>query len=377
MKGTDPALNGLRVPRKAARQDTRTTNLRLVLQHLFTGDALSRADLARATELTPATVSTLVAELESAGLVVKAGMRRATTQVGKPPTMYEIKPDGRSVLALDLSNPEKLQSAIIDLAGRIEARLERATTGPNGSQVVEQIKELVTSTLAEATSPVLGVGIGTPGVVTPEGHVIEASTFDWHHVALRHEIEVATGLPVHIGNDANVAAIAEYTKGGHHDSNLAVVKIGSGVGAGFILNGQPFRGDRSAAGEIGHLVVNAGGPECRCGNRGCLETYVSLPAIKAATPPGGTRAAVLHEAGERLGVALSAIVAILNVDHILIAAPTDVLGADFCEIVQRSLRARCLDTLAETVSVGYTSLGQDIVLLGAAGLVLSRELGVA
>ena len=150
-----------------------------------------------------------------------------------------------------------------------------------------------------------------------------------------------------------------------------MIKIGSGVGAGFVLNGRPLLGGHAAAGEIGHLVVDPDGPRCRCGNHGCLETYVALPAVAAAGAGGG------REAGARLGIALAAIVAILDIDRIVVAGPTDLLGDDFCQIAEASLRTRCLDAVTQSVTVRYTPLGADIVLLGAAGLVLSRELGVA
>lgn len=378
MEGERLKGRGLRVPYKAAREDTRATNLRLVLQHLFSGDPLSRADLARATDLTPATVSALVSELEQAGLVAEAGTRRDIAQVGKPPTMMQIRPGARNVVSLDLGDPETLRAAVLDLGGEVLARVDVPTESADGADAVGRVIELTARAIEEASSPILGIGVGTPGVVSVSGVVVEATNFGWHQVDLRHQIEAATGHAVHVVNDANAAAIAEYTRGGHECSNLAVVKIGSGVGAGFVLNGQPYGGEHAGAGEIGHLVVDAEGPPCRCGHHGCLETFVASTSITAAIAGAdGGADTVRQAAGERLGIALAAIVAILDLDHIFLAGPEDLLGEDFCAITTNSLHTRCLDSVAESVSVRYTSLGQDIVLLGAAGLVLSRELGVA
>ena len=197
-----PGTGALRVPRKAARGDTRATNRRLVLQHLFAGEPLSRADLARATQLTPATISTLVAELEDDGLVVEVGPRRASTQIGKPPTMYEVKPDARTIVALDLSDPSTFRAATVDLSGRVERRFEIEGAGADGARVLARVVELARGAVAGASSPVLGIGVGTPGVVTAAGRVVEASNFDWHDVALGDELAAATGQRVHVSNDA-------------------------------------------------------------------------------------------------------------------------------------------------------------------------------
>ncbi len=374
-----PTDLGLRVPAKARREGTRATNLRLVLQLLFGGDPLSRADLVRATDLTAATVSALVSELQDADLIEEVGPRRDVAQIGKPPTMLQIRPDARHVVAIDLSDPTVARGAIVDLAGTIVARTELGTDDAFGDRAIELVEQLTVETAALATSPILGVGIGTPGVVADGTTVIEASNFGWHEVALGDRIEARLDLPTHVRNDANAAAIAEFSRGGHDHHNLAVIRIGSGVGAGLVLNGQPFEGQHAGAGEIGHLVVDADGPLCRCGHRGCLETYLALPnltrAMEAANGAGAE--AVRLAAAEQLGVALAAVVAILDIDHIVIAGPEEILGDRFCDDAATSLRGRCLDSVAESVSVRFTSLGQDLVLLGAAGVVLSQELGVA
>lgn len=378
MSTGDLGQRGLRVSAKAAREGTRATNRRLVLQHLFGGAPLSRADLARRTELTPATVSALVAELEGMGLVMAAGTRRGEDQVGKPPTMMRIRADARNVIALDLSDPETLRAAVVDLGGRIIERVELPVGGASGDEALRLVTSLAAQGIDAATSTILGIGVGSPGVVTPDGSVIEASVFDWHHLDLREHLRAEFGYPTQVSNDANAAAIAEYSRGGHEAANLVVVKIGSGVGAGFILNGQPFRGEHAGAGEIGHFGVDSDGPRCRCGHRGCLETFVASPHVaRALAAEGADVGEVRRSAAGRLGIALAAIVAILGIDRIIVSGPRELLGDDFCDIAEESLRVRCLDSVAESVDVRYTSLGDDVVLLGAAGLVLSQELGVA
>jgi predicted NBD/HSP70 family sugar kinase len=369
---------GLRVAQKAAREDTRATNLRLVLQHLFDNEVLSRADLARCTGLTPATVSALVAELDTDGLITEVGPRRDDAQVGKPPKMLQIRPGSRNIVAADLSDPNTMRVAVIDLAGTIISEITSSVDGVVGVAAVERVKDLIRRALGNTTAPTLGVGIGTPGVVSAAGKVLEASNLGWHDVALCEELEASFGLPVHVVNDANAAAVAEFTRGGHDCSNLAVVKIGSGVGAGFVLNGQPYRGEHAGAGEIGHLVVDPDGPDCRCGHRGCLETFVSVPILEAMLRIEGIDPAKIRGvAAERLGIALAAMVAILDIDQVLVSGPRHVLGDDFCDFATEHLQDRCLAATTRSVSVRYSALGDDLVLLGAASLVLSQELGVA
>ncbi|MGI9608550.1 MAG: ROK family transcriptional regulator [Acidimicrobiales bacterium] len=354
------------------------TNSRLVLQHLFDGSLLSRADLARLTGLTAATVSALIAELEETGLVAEVGTRRDESQVGKPPTMLAVRPESRNVISLDLSDPSVFRGAVVDLGGKIVASVDVPNPGTPGTHTLDAIDSLVGLAMGRAQSEILGVGIGTPGVVDSDGAVVDATSFGWHHIGLRQHVEDAVGYPAYVINDANAAAIAEYSRGGHDSLNLAVIKIGSGVGAGFVLDGRLFEGAHAGAGEIGHLVVDPDGPPCACGHSGCLETFVASSHLeRALAQPGADAVAIRRAAANRLGVALAAVVAILDLDHVLISGSRRLLGEDFCDLAAESLRARCRESVAGSVNVGYTSLGEDVLLLGAASMVISHELGVS
>jgi len=292
--------------------------------------------------------------------------------------MLSVRPESRIVISVDLSDPTTFRGAVVDLGGTVIATSDVENPGVANVETLSLVSKVIELAIAKATAPILGIGIGTPGVVTATGSVVEASNFGWHDLDLGVHIEGLTGHPTYVSNDANAAAIAEFSRGGHRCRNLAVVKIGSGVGAGFVLNGQPYGGEHAGAGEIGHLVVADDGPLCRCGHHGCLETFVAASSLEIALgAPDANVTAVRRDAAERLGVALAAIVAILDLDHIVIAGPRRLLGDDFCDAASVSLRARCLESVAESVTVRYTSLGDDVVLLGAASLVLSQELGVA
>jgi predicted NBD/HSP70 family sugar kinase len=364
---------------KAMPEDARRHNRSLVLQSLFRDGPLSRADLARATRLTPTSASDLVAGLLDEGLVEEVG-RRAGQGVGKPATLVGIIPDARHVVTLDLSADEDAHGAVVDLTGKVLHRRTVPRHDRVGQAAVDLAVQLARELVATTDRPILGIGVGSPGVVDTHGVVTEAANLGWHDVALARHLEAALGLPVHVANDANMATLAEFAYGDPAGENLLLVKIGEGVGAGLLIDGELFTGDRFAAGEIGHVTVDERGDPCACGRRGCLETAVAVPLLRrrmADALDDRARARVLEAAGRRLGLALATVVSALNLDDVVLSGPADVLGEPFREAALATIRRRTIPSVGEHVSLRYDSLGDDDVLLGAAVLVLNHELGVA
>jgi predicted NBD/HSP70 family sugar kinase len=368
----------LRAARKVVPEDARRHNRALVLRSLFRAGPLSRADLARATHLTPPSTSDMVGELLQEGLVEELG-RRPDQGVGKPATLVGIVPDARHIVCLDLGDATEFHGARINLMGKVLDRRTIAREGRTADEATELAVQLAVSLAADAERPLLGVGIGSPGLVHPGGVVLEAANLRWHGEDLATAVARRLDLPVHVANDANAAALAEYTFGEARGQNLLLVKIGEGVGAGLLIDGQIFVGDRFAAGEIGHVMVHDRGELCACGRRGCLETAIAVPVVRrrvAAAPPGG-QLKVLKAAGRRLGVALATLVSALNLDEVVLSGPADVVGEPFRKAALDTIRRRMMPVLGEHVELRASSLGDDDVLLGAAVLVLSQELGVA
>lgn len=365
----------LRVEAKAGHRDTRATNRRLIMQSLLRSDGSSRADLARVTGLTPATVSDLVAALLDEGLAEEAG--RGPAKVGKPSTLLRLNQRSRNIVAVDLSGSSVLRAAVMDLAGEITHRVQREFLGARGEDAALLTEEAIAEAVSAASSPLLGIGIGTPGIVTPTGTVVEAHNLGWLNVDLAPRLSDRFGLPVKVSNDANVAALAEYSSNGSTSQNLLVVKIGSGVGAGLVVNGQQYFGESFAAGEIGHIVVKDDGPRCRCGNRGCLEAVVSVPRLLAAIEAGEAPEHVLAGAGRFLGLALAGPVSILDIHQVVVTETGLPRQDELCRAALGALRTRTLPSLGQAVSLRPSSLGEDVILLGARALVLSHELGVA
>ena len=355
-------------------EHARGHNRALVLQHLFHDGAMSRADLARETGLTRVTISDLVAALIADGYVVEVGQREASGP-GKPATLVDLDRAGHRIVGLDLSGPDVFVGAVLTLDGEIVARDDEA----RGSDPFASVAALAARLVAASHAPVLGVGVGTPGIVDDNGTALSAPNLGWYGFALASELGAALDLPVLVANDANAAALAEYTFAGA-EPDLMLVRVGAGVGAGLLSGGIPTRGARYAAGEIGHVTVGTdGGPECACGKIGCLEAWLSVPALRArlaaATP--GERDGVLRDAGERLGIALAPVVGALDLSEIVLSGPPELLDGALRAQALETLRARTLAEFHDGVRVRMTENGQDIVLRGAAVMVLSGQLGVA
>lgn len=363
--------------------DGRAHNLSLVRQTLHSAGAMSRADLSRTLGLTRVTVSDLVSDLLERGHVVELG-QSDEIRPGKPSILVDINRQGLQVIGMDLAENSVLRAAVLDLDGNILERVERTIASETGQDVVGQILELASETIRRATATLLGIGVGTPGIVNEDGVVTTAPNFEWKDVALRDLLQEHTGLPTLVSNDADAAVHADYTFGGGSD-DMVLVKIGRGVGSGLIVGGRRARGAHSAAGEVGHVTVGTdGGTICKCGKTGCLETWMSVPSLEralaeaaASAAPEAAAGVVLREAGERLAIALAPVVGALDLAEVVLSGPLELLEGPLLDAVQQTLLERLLHQDPSPVSVRLAADSQDIVLRGAAVMVLWNQLGVA
>lgn len=378
-------LTPLSTRAKATRGQTRLNNLRLALQLVYSEAPTSRADVARASHLTPATASGLVDALLDLNLVQEIGT--GPSAGGKPPTLIAPNPSGRSIIALDLSSTE-FQGAVVDLSGEIVAAL--SVPGATGTQGLDAAAGLVASLATQTTAPLLGVGIGTPGVVDLAQGLVTSSNLRWEEVPLAAAVAEVTEAPIHIINDAHAAALHEFSVHTPRVSSLALVRVGRGIGSGYVLHGHLYRGDNAATGEIGHVRLDDSGRRCSCGNVGCLETVASMSALLEMV--GGDQdlshermAAIAADPGAEgsveavavaLGRGLAPMVAILALGEIVLWGEVTSMGETYRRIVEQEIRSRVLPVKSALVRVHYASAGEEAVVKGAAGLVLSTELGV-
>lgn len=367
----------MRTTGKVLPEQARSHNRSLVLQTLYHRGEMSRADLSRETGLTRVTISDLVAECIADGIVREIGVREVAGP-GKPPIVIDIDRDGHQIIGVDLSGTAAFQGAVLNLDGHmLHRRTVSLPVDADPDEAYAAVVQLVRELIAAADRPVLGIGVGSPGIVRPDGTVLSAPNLSWSDLPLEQRLHDEFAMPVLVRNDANAAVLAEYTFGAAR-SDIMLVRIGRGVGAGLIAGGQAVIGGRFAAGEIGHVVTGTDdGPLCACGNRGCLEAWVNAPHLLAlieADP--ARRGEILAQAGRRLGIAIAPIVAALDLSQVVLAGAPELLGGEFVEAATKTLHTRTLDGVFEDVEIVLTAQ-RDIVLRGAAVMVLSAQLGVS
>jgi N-acetylglucosamine repressor len=390
---------------KATHQQTRAYNQQLVLKTIYDHAPTSRADVARMTGLTRTSVSQLVDESLAAGLVEEVGRGRSSG--GKAPILLRVDPDAREIIGLDVGE-RTFVGALVDLRGHVKQRLELPFTRPSAEEAVELIHRLVTHLRRSAERPILGIGVGTPGLVdTRSGTVHWAVNLDWQELPLGPLLEKRHGLPVSIANDSHAAALAEFMFGSPRKADsMVVIKVGQGVGAGIVLEGRLYQGDGSAAGEIGHVGAADRTLPCRCGSVGCLETVASVramleraaglarsePASLLHDPAGAlspaavadaadrgdeTARAVIDEGGRALGAAIAGVMSALDVRRFVLVGTAVGFGERWLAAVRAELTCRALRRLAATTDVQLGRSSQDIVAVGASALLMTRELGLS
>lgn len=388
------------LPEKATHRQTRAFNQQLVLRAIYDRSEVSRAEVARLTGLTRTSVSALVAELISDGLVEEVG--RGPSTGGKAPIMLRLRPDGRHAIGLDLGS-STFSGALVDLRGGVVTSAQVELEGRDGADAVEVVFGLIDRLIRRnGHNSVLGVGIGAPGLVDSRAGVVRwAVNLDWSELPLGSMVAERFGVPVVVANDSQAAAVAESTYGASPwPESLVVVRVGRGIGAGIILAGKLYQGDGSGAGEIGHTIFGRlssddAAEECRCGRVGCLETVASMPsmvraacrrmptiadeesliaAFRAGAPVA--REVVLRGA-QMLGEGIAALIASLNVNHVLIIGRATELGEEYLDAVRRQAQSSALPLLAKQTNIELGETRGDDVVIGASAMLMTRELGLS
>ena len=369
---------------------TRPFNRKVVLESVRRHQPVSRAELARLTGLTPQAVSKITAELTQAGLLRTVGRRR--TGRGQPPLDLAVNPSGGFTLGMEIT-PTAVHGVLVDLAGSVCERASIPLTDPAPVASVPQMAELARALVTRSgveERRILGLGVVRPGALGPPDpdHPDPTVLPGWDGDGASDALAESLGLPVTLDNDATAAAIGEQRYGVAESlSSYVYLFIGEGLGAGLIVDGRPIKGARGMAGEIGHIPVVPGGRSCYCGNRGCLERYVSrhalaehlglrggrdLPALDPADP---AIAAWLTAAAAPLRAAITVLENLLDPQTVLIGGhlPAPMLQA----LIDR------LDPLPPSLAshpdragprVMRATAGEDVSALGAAALPLFESL---
>jgi predicted NBD/HSP70 family sugar kinase len=361
----------------------------MLLGQVHRDGALTRAELTQRLGLSRSTIGALVADLAELQLLQES-VPTGGTRAGRPSHLVGPHACGPYVIAVDI-DVTHVTIATVGIGGTVLSRRDHISSGsaPTPELVVKQVAETVEALLGDASraGPV-GIGVSVPGTVDRrDGTVGIAPNLGWRDVALGRMIAAsAPPVPVMVGNDADLAVLAEHIRGNARDSDEVIYLMGRvGVGAGIIANGRALRGRDGHAGEIGHTVMDASGPQCHCGKNGCLEVFIGESALLALAgedgPPTDERMrAVFDRARVRdrhalgavrifaasLGKGLALLVNTLNPQRFILGGSfADVLELARAE-VETALAHDSFDLRGEAVELREPAFGSDSALLGAA-----------
>ena len=385
----------------------RARSRKQVMNALRRVGAAARIELAEQAGLSPATMTVVTGELLAESLIreVAETGAAAANKRGRPRTLLEINPDAAYAVGIKISMHQasvSLTNMVGDVLGSetVPIRANRVTP----ETIAEICNERAVRIIADADidpDRVLGVGVGIPGFVGyPTGIVRWGPTFSDRDVPLRDIVEQRTGLPTFVDNDANMAALAEKWFGiGRHHHTFVVVSVEHGVGMGLVIDGALYRGARGFGAEFGHTKVVVGGALCRCGQRGCVEAYVSDYAIireasvfhnppnvddpqavhdaicelvEAADQGEEHLATVFRRAGAMLGIGISNLFSILDPSVVVLTGERTRSAQVFFEAMHNSLQGNPLLGNSNDLKVEINPWGDDLWARGAAALVLEE-----
>ena len=378
----------------------RRANLGVVLRNVASSGARSRAQIAAETGLTRGTVSSLVAELIELELLRETGETAEPRGVGRPGAALELS-DVLVGVGLEV-NVDYVAVSLEDLTGavRYEKRSYRDNRGSAPGPVLDRLARAAKSALdaaaREGLQPI-GISLAVPGLVElTSGTVILAPNLGWSDVPLADELGERLGMPVHVENESNLAALAEHWTGAAVGIDDFICVFGEvGVGGGVVLGGRLFRGSHGYGGEFGHITIDADGLPCACGNRGCVETFVGQESIARAagipTMPGRTRSLTeelvrqaeegaprvlraLHDAGRALGIALASTFNVLDLRAVVLGGCFGPLSPWLVDELQATVEQRSLAARSASFAVLSSAFGDGAAVRGAAALSLRRVL---
>lgn len=374
-----------RPPESAVRQENlRTLNLELVFRHIIGADhPISRTELATVTGLTRPTITRITEELMAGQFVTEAGLAHSG-RAGRPRVGLTLSRTGPAGLGLDI-RADGLAACIVDLTGTVRhlAFEPSAYTGRDASDVLADLARMAHVAIDAVTAQDLTVVNATLAVPGPvhDGIVQSAPALGWRGVRAGELLSTHLDLPIAVDNEANLAALGELYASDNTLNSFVYVSGGLGIGSGIVLDGRLMRGARGWSGELGHVTVHPDGEPCPCGSNGCLQTYASLRAILQDEPVGTTpdaavtaRAeagdpatlAALDRAATALGVALSGMLNILDIDTVLLGGSFALLSSWLTANVRAEVDRRVLTAAWAPITIRPALLGPDAAVIGAA-----------
>jgi predicted NBD/HSP70 family sugar kinase/biotin operon repressor len=368
----------------------RGANRARVLENLRRAGPTSQSALARATGLSRATVLNIVRELTDSGLVTIADELRA----GRRTVEVSFNRGAGVVVGIDFGQ-RHLRMAIADLAHRVLAEShEKLALGHNANDDLRLVARLLDKLLAEAgvsRQDVLIASMGLPAPVEPETGKVGLPSIlpGWIGVRAADAVGDMLGVRVLVDNDANLGAMAEMTFGAATGAtDVVYLKASTGIGAGLVLGGSLYRGAAGTAGEVGHVTIDESGPLCRCGNRGCLESYAGTTALVellrtshgpdvtpqqlidlAIAGDAGARR-VLTDAGRYIGIAVANLCNLVAPQLVVIGGELAQSGSLLLDPIRAMVQRRSVPTAAHAALIVTSTLGDRAEVLGGVATAL-------
>jgi glucokinase-like ROK family protein len=380
----------------------REFNLLLALNCIRERGPLPRVAIARLTGLSRPTISSLMEILLQERLVREGEFLNSSAVGGRRAVQVHFNANAGYVIGADVGRTH-LTLLLTNLGAEIQARHSEPFDSSLGAQaclplLVERIRTFVEAADTR-WDQIVGIGVGVPGPIdTGRRQLVSPPRLPgWDRVDLYEALQRELEVPIFLDNDANMGTLGESRYGaGRGVPNMAYIKLGTGVGGGLIMNGAIYRGVGSA-GELGHVTIDADGPECACGNRGCLEALAGAGAIvedanrragaqiactiaeviQAAQEGHPACRAALERAGESIGVAVADLINLCNPSLILIDGGVSRAGDLLLTSLRRTVAARSLPVAWAKTTIELAQLGDNAIALGAVSTVLDAAFGVS
>ena len=379
-----------------ARSDTiRDINRQIVLNYIRERSPISRAEISSETALQRSTISLIVDELKSQGLIDEI---EGESTGGRPPILLRLRTAGPIAVGVDLGTDRTIV-ATSDLAGRILAR-EEFPTDPSARKTTRKLIECL-QRIIHTQKGIEGIGISLPGLIDPEtGNALFIPHFKWRDWPVADQVKAATGLPVKVDNDANAAALAELWLGRpeiREVRDFIMVLVEQGLGTGIVFDGQVYHGVAGAAGEFGHMTIGKGAPvACAAGSHECWEAFASERAAlaryaKRSNGFDGASAisfgqlvdrgldgekdaqAALMETARYLGLGISNLLKGLSPEAVIVGGRIARAWPVISEEIKRSVAKNSICRGLPSAYIIASTLGENPTLMGALSLVLASK----
>lgn len=386
----------------------KSINRSLILNIIREKGPISRADIAKLTKLTPPTVSSFVKELLEAEIVIERNLGESSG--GRKPTLLTLSEDMFHVIGMDVGS-QNIKTILTGITGKVLKKsvvpLPAQTTNEALlSLMIDSVSGILDHTKIDEEK-IVGIGVSMHGIVdVEEGSSVFAPNLNLQDIPIKRVLEERFNMMVKVENDGRAMSLGELWFGnGAGIDSFVCINVGRGIGAGIIINGKLYHGSHFISGEIGHMIIDIDGPQCTCGNYGCLQTFASGPSIVEwvkkemrlghssllTTMTNGDLEKVtgeliylsalegdtlcktaLQQAGRYLGVGITNVIHTVNPRRIIIGGGVSNAGDLIMDNIIQTVNQRALTNPAKQTEIILSKFGDDATAMGAVALILAE-----